>query len=96
MKILVDTNVLLRNEQRNDPLHEATREALRRLVGQGGELCIGSQNVVEFWVVLTRPPEANGLGLMPTQAKQEVEGILRAYTVLPDPPDLLRRWFDLC
>jgi hypothetical protein len=60
------------------------------------ELCVGAQNVFEFWVVATRPRNVNGLGLSPAQAEQEVRALLSGYTLLRDPPDLLERWLDLC
>ncbi len=96
MRIFLDTNIILRNAIRTDPQHARVSASLQRLVRGGWELCIGVQNVVEFWVVATRPTNVNGLGLSPAQARQEVTAIMAAYTLLRDPPDLLERWLDLC
>ena len=96
MKILLDTNIVLRNAIRTDPQHPQVHQALARLVRDGWELCIGTQNVIEFWVVATRPTNVNGLGLSPRQAEVEVKALLGAFTLLADPDDLIDRWLDLC
>jgi predicted nucleic acid-binding protein len=96
LRICLDTNIILRNAIRTDPQHARVSAALERLVQGGWELCIGVQNVVEFWVVATRPTNVNGLGLSPGQAQQEVAVLMTAYTLLRDPSDLLERWLDLC
>jgi predicted nucleic acid-binding protein len=96
VRILLDTNILLRYAVRTDPAHPQVRAASKRLVENGWELCIGTQNLVEFWVVATRPLNVNGFGLTPEQARQEIALLMAAYTVLRDPQDLLERWLDLC
>ncbi len=96
MRILLDTNIVLRNAVITDPQHPQVHDALERLVQGGWELCIGVQNMVEFWVVATRPTNVNGLGLSPSQAEQEIAAIRMAYTLLRDPADAMERWLDLC
>lgn len=96
MRIHLDTNIVLRNAVQGDAQHALVRDALDRLLDAGWELCIGTQNVIEFWVVATRPQQVNGLGMSPQQAAIEVAVLQRTFTVLRDPPDLLERWLDLC
>jgi predicted nucleic acid-binding protein len=96
VRILLDTNVLLRDAIQTDPQHEQVSAAVDRLLSDGWEVCMGVQNVVEFWVVATRPLDVNGLGLTPEQAYQEVDVLLHTHTLLRDPPDLLERWLELC
>jgi hypothetical protein len=96
VRILLDTNVLLRSAIRTDVRHPQVTLALERPVQGGWEPCIGVQNVVEFWVVATRPVDVNGLGLSPEQARQGIGEALRVFLLLRDPPDLLERWLDLC
>lgn len=96
MKILLDTNIIIRNAVRTDPQHLPVHQALVRLVREGWELCVGTQNVIEFWVVATRPTNVNGLGLSPQQAEEEVIALLGAFTLLTDPNDLIDLWLDLC
>ncbi len=62
MRILVDTNILVRSVERRHPLMRAARQALRSLTQQGNELCVAAQNIAEFWNVCTRRAEVNGLG----------------------------------
>ena len=96
MKILLDTNIVQRNAVTADPQHELVRDALRNLVLSGYELCIGFQNMAEFYVVATRPANVNGLGLSPKEAMDEVDVMLGSYMLLPDTPDMLMRWIELC
>lgn len=96
MRILLDTNIVLRNAVRTDSAHPRVHQALARLIREGWELCIGTQNVIEFWVVATRPTDVNGLGLSPRQAEAEVNALLSAFTLLNDPDGLIDTWLDLC
>jgi hypothetical protein len=71
---LIDTNVLLRllqPEHPQYPMAAATAE-LRR---QGVDLCIAPQNLVEFWVVATRPVAINGLGMSPLTIAGELRAL---------------------
>jgi predicted nucleic acid-binding protein len=96
MRILLDTNVIVRNVNRADSQHCRVAERLRALVSSGAELCIAPQNVFEFWVVATRPASANGLGLSPGETRKHIDLVLDSFALLPDPGDLLGRWLDLC
>lgn len=49
------------------------------------------QNLVEFWVVVTRPVPDNGLGFKTEQAVKEVKALKRFFTLLPEVP-LLDEW----
>jgi hypothetical protein len=61
--VLVDTSVLLRSLQPLHPQREIARSAVKILIAQGKKLHIVSQNLVELWVVATRPIGQNGLGM---------------------------------
>lgn len=95
MRVLVDTNVLLRasGSARADGPSLGTVE---RLTASGAEPCIALQSLVEAWAVMTRAESANGLGMAPVAARQELEAIRAAYTVLADPADFAERFLDLC
>ncbi len=96
MRILLDTNIILRNVAIPGMQHDEVADALNRLTLRGDELCVGTQNIMEFWVVATRPQSVNGFGLTPDQARQEVDIIMRTFIVLRDTSDLLELWLDLC
>ena len=60
MRYLVDTNVLLRLLQRNDPNYSTIRKVVLTLLRRGDELCCAPQNIVEFWNVCTMPSSSRG------------------------------------
>ena len=82
MRILVDTNVLVRSVERRHPLMRPSRQASKILYQQGHELCATTQNIAEFWNVSTRPAAQNGLG----------NNIPALFAVLPDSMEAFREW----
>lgn len=87
MKILADTNILLRRVHRNHPQHQQAKDAIADVVRRGDLLCVTSQNLVEFWAVCTRPVENNGLGLIPAQASRILSRIESSALRLSDDND---------
>jgi hypothetical protein len=65
MRILLDTNVLLRSLEPMHAHHSAVADAIDRLREKGHELVIAPQVLYEFWSVATRRIEHNGLGMTP-------------------------------
>lgn len=61
--ILVDTNVLLRIEQKKHPQLNQALQATEILIDQRYELFVIPQIMVESWNVSTRPRDKNGLGM---------------------------------
>jgi predicted nucleic acid-binding protein len=96
MRLLLDTNVVLRLANREAPEHALLRECIDGAALAGDELCVTAQVVFEFWVVATRPISNNGLGLSVEAARDKVDLMLATFPLLPDPPDLVQRWLDLC
>ena len=92
MRVLVDTNILLRSAQPNHPLCSQATHAVSRLIRQKEAVFFCSQNIAEFWNVATRPPELNGLGLSHEEVLQEVSSIEKLLTLLPDVPALYNAW----
>lgn len=86
MAVLLDTNILLRLTQPHHPQAPAAARAVRKLRAQGESLVLTQQNVVEFWVVATRPVAANGLGLSVEQVIAEVDAIKRLFILQPEVP----------
>jgi predicted nucleic acid-binding protein len=96
MKALLDPNVVLRDVIAADPQHPQVRAALQRLIGNGWDLCLAPQNLIQFWVVATRPPAVNGLGLTPDEVREKSERLMQSFLFLPDPADLIPRWLRIC
>lgn len=86
MAVLVDTNILLRISQPDTAHTTIAERALNALRIQNEELCITSQNLVEFWAVATRPVKENGLGFTVEQAKGQMLALKQLFTLLPEAP----------
>lgn len=92
MSVLVDTNVLLRQVQRDHPNNNAAFASVDRFLERGWVVYFASQTMSELWNVLTRPKANNGFGLAPASALIEVEKIEETLTVLPDTPAIYPEW----
>lgn len=95
MRVLVDTNILLRSAQPHHPLSFQSTGAVSKLIRQQDAVFFCSQNIAEFWNVATRPAELNGLGLSQEEALQEVSNIERLLTLLPDVPAVYNVWKEI-
>ena len=92
VRILVDTNVLLRAIRRDDLLCRVARDSLRRLRRLGYTLCVTPQNVKEFWNVCTRPTDNNGLGLSIAAAERQTRFLERRFSILADSELTYQEW----
>jgi predicted nucleic acid-binding protein len=90
--LLLDANVLLRTLQVRHPQYEAVARALETLPGRGFDLHIVPQNLMELWVVATRPPSHNGLGLSTAAATSELMRLKAMFSLLPDTPAIYPTW----
>lgn len=95
MRLLVDTNVLLRSVQLSHPHHRAAYDAIHQFAAAQHELCVVPQVLYEFWAVATRPRDVNGIGLSPQQAEQELRVLLPSLTLLEDGVGLFSIWLRL-
>jgi len=93
--VLIDTSALLRTLQVRHPQHETITRALELLPKQGREIHIVPQNLVELWVVATRPVEQNGLGFKPELAALELDRIKGMFVLLPETPAIYPAWESL-
>lgn len=90
--VLLDTNILLRWIQPEDPGFAVIDVATQRLERQGAEFCYTSQNLGEFWNSLTRPLNRNGYGLTPEEADLRAASLESRLRLLPDNPDVHYEW----
>ncbi len=95
MKILVDTNILLRRAQPVSPHHQLALDALIELVRAGNTLCVVPQVIYEFWSVATRPVNVNGLGMSVAQAMRSVQDLLQDFVLLKDERGIYPIWQSL-
>ena len=87
--MLVDTSTLLRTLQPLHPQREIARSAIKALTEQGRELHIVPQNLVELWVVATRPVE---LGMSPPAVAAELARLKSMFLLLPETPTIFPIW----
>jgi predicted nucleic acid-binding protein len=88
MRVLIDTNILLRSVQPNHPLFAQATGAVAKLIRRKDGVFFCSQNIAEFWNVATRPADQNGLGLSHDEVLRELASIERLLTLLPDIPSV--------
>src|SRR6266576_2910400 len=90
--MLVDTSVLIRTLQPHLPLYGYADHAIRLLPEQRQTLHIVAQNLIELWVVATRPLGENGLGMTSAEAAFELERIKGMFLFLPETPAIYPAW----
>lgn len=95
MRILLDSNILLRLADPQSDHHKAAFDAVTRLRKQGHELRSVPQNLYEFWVVATRPLEKNGLGLSVEETDNHLNQIRRYIPLLRDERSIFELWQQL-
>jgi predicted nucleic acid-binding protein len=92
---LLDTNILLRGGDPGSPLQSLTDASVTQLLRMGDQLYVTSQNMIEFWVVATRPTEVNGLGWSVARTRTEIEQILNQFPLLEETSQVFPYWFNL-
>jgi predicted nucleic acid-binding protein len=92
MRVLVDTNILLRSAQPHHPLCYQATQAVSKLLRQEDSVFFCPQNIAEFWNVATRPADRNGLGFSHDEVLREVASIEESLTLLPDVPAIYAAW----
>jgi predicted nucleic acid-binding protein len=77
------------------PQRETARSAIKALTARGHELQLVPQNLMELWVVATRPVGQNGLGLSIPEATSELMRLKSMFPLLPDTPAIYPVWENL-
>jgi predicted nucleic acid-binding protein len=95
MTYLIDSNILLRLAELNHPMRPSCLKAISDLRRQQILMSVCPQNLVEFWVVATRPSDVNGLGMTVSVALAELQQIKSLFLVQPDIPAILTEWENL-
>ncbi len=92
MRVLLDTNILLRFVNPDDREYTLVRKAVRLLNYRGDEGCFAPQSLVEFWNVSTRPLDKNGFGLRIAEADRRAMAIESKFELLPDTERVHIEW----
>lgn len=89
---LVDSNILIRWVQPEDPVFTTVTASVEQLERSRAVPCYTSQNLGEFWNVLTRPTNRNGYGLLPGEAHSLARTVEMRFRLLPDSLALHKEW----
>jgi predicted nucleic acid-binding protein len=95
VRILLDTNVLLRLADAGRETHTDAIDAVDWLAANGYEPVLVPQNLYEYWVVATRPVANNGLGMAPQQVDQAISYWLAVFRLLLDERGVFKLWREL-
>lgn len=95
MRVLLDTNILVRIAHNNSKHRREAFDAVRTLHTRGYVLRTVPQNFYEFWVVATRPTDDNGLGLSAEAVALRLDTFQRYVPLLRDERDIFERWQQL-
>jgi predicted nucleic acid-binding protein len=95
MRILLDTNVLLRISDKDHASHGTAVSAVEMLEAAGHEGAVVPQVLYEYWVVATRPIESNGLGADPITVEADLDDWAATFRLLLDERGVYTRWRSL-
>ena len=95
MKVLIDTSVLGRLANNDDPSHLIAGVAVLELRRRGEALLTAAQNLIEFRNFATRPQADNGLGLPVPEAQAKAEEFESLFSLVADTPDIYPAWKSL-
>lgn len=95
MAFLIDTSVLVRLADLDDPLNPLATTAILELHRRGESLHITAQNLVEFRNVATRALTANGLGLTLAETEVKAATFEAQFALLAATPDIFPAWKSL-
>ncbi len=92
MKILVDSNILLRVANASDSQHRLAKDAVAKLLRRQDNLCMVPQAIYEFWVVATRPVSVNGLGFGVAHVQGEIVKLKQLFVLLKETDAFYPEW----
>jgi predicted nucleic acid-binding protein len=95
MRILVDTNILLRAAQPSHPMHASAVHAMEILMEREEALVVAVQNIAEFWNAATRPAANNGLGFTIEETQEELARIEGFFEIISENMDSYDAWKTL-
>ena len=89
MRYLIDSGILLRLIDTQDPHHPLVQSAFESLGNRADDLYITTQNVAELWNVATRPQENNGLNLSPAAVSALFQQAIEPFCAIVTEPESL-------
>jgi predicted nucleic acid-binding protein len=90
--VLIDSNVLIRWVQPEGVDFQIVTGSIRSIDKLRDVPCFTSQNLGEFWNVLTRPANRNGYGLPPEEAHVRAEKVESKFRLLQESLEVHSTW----
>jgi predicted nucleic acid-binding protein len=91
MRIMLDTNILLRISEPAHPHYAPVMSALQAMAAAGHGFCIASQTVSEFLAVATRSVADRGLGMQAAAADGELSKLIGLLELLYESETVIDR-----
>ena len=95
MRIVLDSNILLRLVDSKAALHPIAVDAIRILLAQEDQPVTIPQSLFEFWVVATRPISSNGLGFGIAEAESLMNDLTARFPTQIEGDGLFENWKSL-
>lgn len=95
MRILLDANLLVHLANPVDPQRQRSIDAISALAFNGHKTVLTPQVLYEFWVVATRPVDANGLGMTADEADADLTEFASRFEVLSEADGTFATWREL-
>src|SRR3990172_7935885 len=95
MRILIDTNVLVRSVHVGHAQQASAAAALQRLRDELHEIRTVPQVLYEYWAVATRPADRNGLGFTVEEVDSQMRDFQILFPTLRDERGILGLWQEL-
>ncbi len=92
MRILLDTNILVRTAEPGTQACTSALTALGNMSSRDLQPCIVPQKLYEYWVVSTRPTSQNGLGFTIAQAESDISRLKALFNFLKDERAIFEQW----
>ncbi len=95
MRVLVDTNVLIRLFQPSNPSSPIAASAIHELKKHDFEVVMVPQILYELWVVATRTVTLNGFGMSVSDTSLLQEKCMQQFRLLRDERGIFDHWSQI-
>lgn len=95
MRVLVDTNLLVRMTDVSSTSSPTASAAAVSLLQSGARLVLMPQVIYEYWAVSSRPVAANGLGMTRSEVRECITDFLATFDFLKDERGIFQHWWHL-
>ena len=95
MRILVDTNVLIRLFQSSNPSSPVAASAIQVLKKHNFEVVMVPQNLYELWVVATRTVTLTGFGMSVSDTSLLQVKCMQQFRLLRDESGIFEHWSQI-